>query len=68
VDDTVKHLRNFDIEFDQYVFFDEHMNWIEEQRAVRESVAAVDRSHHIEPCYVRGPEVVQFLEHLVINS
>jgi len=65
---TVEHLRNVDIEFNQYVFPDEYTNWIEEQRAVRQSAAFVDQSFHMEPCYVTGPDAVEFLEHLSINS
>jgi len=68
VDSTVEMLRNVDLEFNQYVFPAEYTNWIEEQRAVRESVAVVDQSYHMEPCYVEGPEAVPFLEHLAINS
>ena len=67
-DSTVDLLRNVDLEFNQYVFPPEYTNWIEEQRAVRESVGLVDQSYHMEPCYVRGPDAVPFLESLAINS
>ena len=66
-ENTVDLLRNVDIEFDQYVFPDEYTNWIEEQRAVRESVAVVDQSYHMDDCYVEGAEAVEFLEHIAIN-
>lgn len=68
LESTVDFLRNTDLEFDQYVFPDEHTNWIEEQRVVRESVAVVDQSHHMEPCYIRGSEAVEFLERIAVNN
>lgn len=61
-------LRNTDIEFNQYVFPAEYTNWIEEQRAVRESVAVVDQSYHMDDCEVRGSDATDFLEGLAINS
>jgi vanillate/3-O-methylgallate O-demethylase len=67
-DNTVELLRNVDIEFNQYVFPEEYTNWIEEQRAVRESCAIVDQSFHMETCLVTGPESVEFLESIAINS
>jgi vanillate/3-O-methylgallate O-demethylase len=66
--DTVELLRNTDLEFNQYVFPDEYTNWIEEQRAVRETCAVVDQSYHMESCFVEGPESVDFLERLAVNS
>jgi len=68
VDSTVEMLRNTDLEFDQYVFPDEYTNWIEEQRAVRQSCAVVDQSHHMETCHIEGPEAIDFLERLAVNS
>lgn len=68
VESTVDMLRNVDMEFNQYVFPDEHTNWIEEQRAVRETCAVVDQSYHMEPCFVTGPEAIDFLEHIGVNS
>jgi vanillate/3-O-methylgallate O-demethylase len=68
VDSTVELLRNVDLEFDQYVFPDEYTNWIEEQRAVRESCAVVDQSHHMEECVIEGPEAIDFLERIGVNS
>lgn len=67
-DGTVDLLRNVDFEFNQYVFPEEYTNWIEEQRAVRESCAVVDQSFHMDTCLVTGPESVDFLEGLAINS
>ncbi|QCC49364.1 aminomethyltransferase family protein [Halobellus limi] len=68
VDSTVDMLRDADLEFNQYVFPDEHTNWIEEQRSVRESCAIVDQSYHMEPCFVKGPEAIDFLENIGVNS
>lgn len=67
-EDTVELLRNVDIEFNQYVFPDEYTNWIEEQRAVRESCVVVDQSYHMESCFIEGPEAIDFLEHIAINQ
>ncbi|WP_152040211.1 aminomethyl transferase family protein [Salinigranum salinum] len=68
VDSTVEMLRNTDLSFNQYVFPAEYTNWIEEQRAVRETCAVVDQSFHMEPCFVRGPDAVAFLERIAVNS
>jgi vanillate/3-O-methylgallate O-demethylase len=68
VDSTVEYLRNVDLEFNQYVFPDEYTHWIEEQRAVRESVAVVDQSYHMDICEVDGPDAAAFLEGLAVNS
>ncbi len=68
VENTVELLRNVDLEFDQYVFPAEFTNWIEEQRAVRESCAVVDQSYHMESCFVSGPEATEFLERIGVNS
>jgi vanillate/3-O-methylgallate O-demethylase len=67
-DSTVEMLRNTDLSFNQYVFPAEYTNWIEEQRAVRETCAVVDQSFHMEPCFVRGPDAVAFLERIAVNS
>jgi len=67
-DSTVELFRNTDLEFNQYVFPDEYTSWIEEQRAVRESCAVVDQSYHMEPLFVEGPEAVDFLESIAVNS
>lgn len=68
VDGTVELLRNTDLEFNQYVFPDEYTNWIEEQRAVRESCAIVDQSFHMESCLIEGLESIDFLERIAVNS
>jgi vanillate/3-O-methylgallate O-demethylase len=53
---------------DQYVFPDEHTNWIEEQRAVRESCAVVDQSYHMETLQIEGPDAIDLLMDLGVNS
>lgn len=68
VGSPVELFRNTDLEFNQYVFPDEYTNWIDEQRAVRESVAVVDQSFHMEPCFVEGQQAIEFLETLAANS
>lgn len=68
LDDPVKHFRNTDLDFDNYVFPDEYTNWIEEQRAVRESCAVVDQSYHMEVLKIEGPDTIDFLERLGVND
>jgi vanillate/3-O-methylgallate O-demethylase len=68
VDSTAKSFRNDDIGWQPYVFREEYTNWIEEQRAVRESVAVVDQSYHMEILEVEGPDAVDLLERLAVNS
>jgi len=67
-DSTVELLRNADLKFNQYVFPDEYTNWIEEQRAIRESCAIVDQSFHMEPCFIEGSESIDFLERIAVNN
>ena len=61
-------LRNNDLGWQPYVFRDEYTNWIEEQRAVRESVAVVDQSYHMEILEIEGPDAVDLLDRLGVNS
>jgi vanillate/3-O-methylgallate O-demethylase len=61
-------LRNNDLRWQPYVFRDEYTNWIEEQRAVRESVAVVDQSYHMEILEIQGPDAVDLLDRLGVNS
>src|SRR6056297_2482491 len=63
-----KMLRNNDLRWQPYVFRDEYTNWIEEQRAVRESVAVVDQSYHMEILEIKGPDAVDLLDRLGVNS
>jgi vanillate/3-O-methylgallate O-demethylase len=69
VENPVETFRNNDLSGqDQYVFPDEYTNWIEEQRAVRESCAVVDQSYHMEVLRIQGPDAVDLLAHLGINN
>ncbi|QCC49369.1 aminomethyltransferase family protein [Halobellus limi] len=69
IQNPVETFRNNDLGgLDQYVFPDEYTNWIEEQRAVRESAGIVDQSFHMETLRIEGPEAVDLLAHLGINN
>ena len=68
IDNPAETFRNNDLTWQPYVFRQEYTNWIEEQRAVHESVAVVDQSYHMELLEVEGPEAVDLLERLAVNS
>jgi vanillate/3-O-methylgallate O-demethylase len=68
VETPVDLFRNNDLVEDQYVFPDEYTNVIEEQHAVRESVAFVDQSYHMETLRIEGTDAVEFLSGLAVNS
>lgn len=68
VDSMARHLRNTDVSWQPYVFPDEYTSWIEEQRAVRESVAVVDQSYHQDTIELRGDDVVDLLSELSVNN
>lgn len=65
---TAETFRNNDLTWQPYVFPDEYTHWIEEQRAVRESCAVVDQSYHMEVLDIEGPEAVDLLEYVGVNS
>jgi len=46
----------------------EFSNWRDEQRAWREGVALMDQSFHMTDLYVEGPEVMEFVSSLAVNS
>jgi len=60
--------RNTDMGWQPYVFPDEYTNWIEEQRAVKESCAVVDQSYHQHTLEIEGSEALAVLSRLGINS
>lgn len=66
-ENTAETFRNNDLEWQPYVFRDEYTNWIEEQRAVRESVAVVDQSYHMEILEIKGADAVDLLAKLAVN-
>lgn len=68
IDSPAETFRNNDLEWQPYVFRDEYTNWIEEQRAVRESCAVVDQSYHMEILQIEGPDAVDLLAKLGVNS
>jgi len=68
VDDPVEMFRNNDLADNQYIFPDEYTNWIEEQRAVRESCAIVDQSYHMQTLKIHGPDAIDFLAGLAVND
>jgi vanillate/3-O-methylgallate O-demethylase len=67
-DNPAKEFRNNDMRWNAYVFREEYTNWIEEQRAVRQSCAVVDQSYHMEILEIEGPDAVDLLEELGVNS
>jgi vanillate/3-O-methylgallate O-demethylase len=67
-DNVARMFRNNDLSWQPYVFREEYTNWIEEQRAVRESVAVVDQSYHMEILQLEGPDAIDLLDHLCVNS
>jgi len=68
VESVAKKFRNTDINWEPYVFENEYTNWIEEQRAVHESVAVVDQSVHMEILDIEGPDAVDLLEYVCVNN
>lgn len=46
----------------------EYTTWRDEQRSWRESVALHDQSYHMSSLHLRGPEALQLLERLAVNS
>lgn len=46
----------------------EFSNWMDEQRAWRESAVLFDQSFHMTDLYVRGPDVRKLLSHVGVNS
>lgn len=46
----------------------EFSNWMDEQRAWRETAVIFDQSFHMTDLYVKGPDVRRLLEHVSINS
>jgi len=68
VENPATAFRNNDLSWQPYIFREEYTNWIEEQRAVRESCAVVDQSYHMEILHVGGPEAISLLSELGVNS
>jgi vanillate/3-O-methylgallate O-demethylase len=52
----------------QFPVAPEFTNWIEEQRAWRESVAFMDQSYHMTSIHVRGADALRLLSHVGVNS
>jgi vanillate/3-O-methylgallate O-demethylase len=46
----------------------EHSNWVEEQRAWRETVVMFDQSHHMPEIFLKGAEAGKLLNYIGINS
>jgi vanillate/3-O-methylgallate O-demethylase len=67
-DNVAEWFRTNGVSWQPYVFADEHTNWIEEQRAVREACAVVDQSYHMEIIRIEGPEAVDLLASLGVND
>ena len=66
---TVKLLRNSRI--GAYVYPQvpsEYYNWMDEQRAWRESAVLFDQSHHMAELTVKGPDALKLISYTTINS
>ncbi|MBN1237615.1 MAG: aminomethyltransferase family protein [Gammaproteobacteria bacterium] len=46
----------------------EYSNWRDEQRAWRETCVLFDQSHHMVDLYIEGPDALNLLSHLAINT
>src|SRR5215467_6309781 len=46
----------------------EFTNWRDEQRSWRETCALFDQSHHMTDLYIEGPDALQVLSDLAVNS
>lgn len=46
----------------------EHTNWMDEQRAWRESAIMFDQSHHMPEIFLKGPDAFRLLNSIGINS
>jgi len=46
----------------------EFSNWRDEQRAWKETCALLDQSHHMADLYLDGPDALQLLSDLAVNS
>lgn len=46
----------------------EYTNWIDEQRACRESCVLADLTHHQMDQYIQGPDAIEALSYLSVNS
>ena len=67
--DPVKMARNSQIGAYVYpVVPSEFTNWRDEQRAWRETAVLFDQSHHMADLVVKGPDALELLSHLTINT
>src|SRR5690349_5939051 len=67
--DPVKMLRNSRIGAYVYpVVSPEFHNWMDEQRAWRESAVLFDQSHHMAELTVKGPDALKLISYTTINS
>jgi vanillate/3-O-methylgallate O-demethylase len=66
---TVKMLRNSRIGAYIYpVVSGEFYNWMDEQRAWRETAVLFDQSHHMAELTVKGPDALKLISYTTINS
>lgn len=70
-DDLTEKFRHTDIEKGNVhfsVYQDEYTNWIEEQRAWRETCILMDQSYHLSNYYMEGPDVLKLNTELGIRD
>jgi vanillate/3-O-methylgallate O-demethylase len=46
----------------------EYTNWRDEQRSWRETCALFDQSHHMTDLHIEGPDALELLSDLAVNS
>lgn len=66
--DALSMMRNAQTGRYQFPVPAEFTNWMEEQRAWRESAALMDQSFHMTDLYVSGPDTMRLLSDLAVNS
>jgi vanillate/3-O-methylgallate O-demethylase len=68
VGSPVELLRNSQIRPHTFPVTAEFTNWRTEQRAWRETCALLDQSHHMTDLYIKGPDALQLLKNVGVNS
>ncbi len=68
VGNPVDLLRNSPIRPHTFPVTPEFTNWRTEQRAWRDGCALLDQSHHMTDLYIQGPDALQLLQDVGVNS
>jgi glycine cleavage system aminomethyltransferase T len=65
---AVEYLRNAQARPHTFPVRPEFSNWRSEQASWRESCALLDQSHHMTDLFVQGPDALELLQRLAVNS